>query len=681
MKYSMFTKILAMTLAVLTLTAALLGGAGLAFAKNVGEEYNSWLSRCREEEAMRLATALAESYATRTLGGFTRQELQIIGWGNDPEDIGRMRSLTDGSWCYSIARNGLVYETDYTKAFDGVESFRFELAVSYPVRTTVREDWNDAYYMEPVYTGNEETEPTVMPGSEMLYTRMEESSKYVVTVYFKEDAINAYKGLPLYSCKLLMQLQDWMVIALCAGLFLGLLCLIWLLSMAGRSGETEQVKLAGLCRIPLDIHAAAAGILCVMCMSVARVCGLELLYYNSRPTAFFGICGAVMLLAGVIVVLLFLYALVAQLKTGISNLVKRTALGWCVTRLWNVLGICGKVLCKLYNLLPLIWQYLLTAVAMVGVPFLFCLLSIASYGFGRAFWMMCFFVSLLADCVLVLYGAYAFGTLLRGAKHMAEGDMTAKVPLNRLYGVYKHGGEYLNALSEAAVAAARSQMKSERMKAELITNVSHDIKTPLTSVINYIDLLQKAETEQQRQEYLQVLERQSQRLKKLIEDLMDMSKASTGNVNVEIQSLDAVETVNQALGEFSDKLTAQQLTVIFAPPERAVSMQADGKLTWRVFSNVLSNAVKYALPGTRVYVDIEETERFVTVSVKNISREPLNISAEELMERFVRGDASRNTEGSGLGLNIAQSLMQLQKGNLTLTIDGDLFKTTLQFPK
>ena len=160
-----------------------------------------------------------------------------------------------------------------------------------------------------------------------------------------------------------------------------------------------------------------------------------------------------------------------------------------------------------------------------------------------------------------------------------------------------------------------------------------------------------------------------------------MSKASTGNVTVEIASLDAVETVTQVLGEFADKLTAQQLTVVFAPPERAVPMQADGKLTWRVFSNILSNTVKYALPGTRVYVDVEETESFVTVSVKNISREPLNISAEELMERFVRGDASRNTEGSGLGLNIAQSLMQLQKGSLTLTIDGDLFKTTLQFPK
>jgi signal transduction histidine kinase len=293
---------------------------------------------------------------------------------------------------------------------------------------------------------------------------------------------------------------------------------------------------------------------------------------------------------------------------------------------------------------------------------------------------MCFLVSLLADCALVLYGGYAFGTLLRGAERMAEGDMEAKVPLERLYGAYKRGGEHLNALSEAAVEAARNQMKSERMKAELITNVSHDIKTPLTSVINYIDLLQKAETEQQRQEYLQVLERQSQRLKKLIEDLMDMSKASTGNVTVNITTVDAVEAVNQALGEFSDKLDAAELLPVFHYPEEAVNIKADGRLTWRVISNLLSNAVKYAMPGTRLYIDLSRFDNTVLLSLKNVSKQELNTSAEDLMERFVQGDTSRSTDGSGLGLNIAKTLMELQNGKLQLTVDGDLFKVTLVFP-
>jgi signal transduction histidine kinase len=194
-----------------------------------------------------------------------------------------------------------------------------------------------------------------------------------------------------------------------------------------------------------------------------------------------------------------------------------------------------------------------------------------------------------------------------------------------------------------------------------------------------VDLLQKAESQEQAEEYLEVLNRQSQRLKKLIEDLMEMSKASTGNMAVELMRVNAVEAINQALGEFSEKLEKAQLTPVFNPPEEPVMMIADGRLTWRVLSNLLGNAVKYALPGTRLYIDLVEVNGQVLISLKNISREQLNVSTEELMERFVRGDASRNTEGSGLGLNIAKSLMELQKGQLQLLVDGDLFKATLIF--
>ena len=180
---------------------------------------------------------------------------------------------------------------------------------------------------------------------------------------------------------------------------------------------------------------------------------------------------------------------------------------------------------------------------------------------------------------------------------------------------------------------------------------------------------------------MEVLSRQSQRLKKLIDDLMEMSKASTGNVQVEIARIDAVEAVTQALGEFSDKLTAAGLTPVFHQSEEAIFLLADGRLLWRAMSNVLSNAVKYALPGTRLYVDVSAAGDKAIISFKNISGAQLYISAEELMERFVRGDSSRNTEGSGLGLNIAKSLMELQKGQLQLLVDGDLFKVTLVFPR
>lgn len=238
----------------------------------------------------------------------------------------------------------------------------------------------------------------------------------------------------------------------------------------------------------------------------------------------------------------------------------------------------------------------------------------------------------------------------------------------------------LNDLAGVAVVAAQKQLKSERMKTELITNVSHDIKTPLTSIINYVDLLQKPHTPEEEKTYLEVLNRQSQRLKKLIEDLMEMSKASTGNLTADITKLDAVESVNQALGEFADKLEKAQLTPVFRHPEESVAMMADGRLAWRVLSNLLSNTVKYALPGTRVYIDVMALEGKVIISLKNISRDELNVDADELMERFVRGDDSRNTEGSGLGLNIAKTLMELQKGQLQLLVDGDLFKVTLIFP-
>ena len=210
--------------------------------------------------------------------------------------------------------------------------------------------------------------------------------------------------------------------------------------------------------------------------------------------------------------------------------------------------------------------------------------------------------------------------------------------------------------------------------------MSHDIKTPLTSIINFVDLLRKPHSEAEGEEYLEVLDRQSQRLKKLIDDLMDMSKASSGNMTLELGTVDAAEAINQALGEFGDKLDRVHLTPVFRHPEEPVNMIADGKLLWRILSNLLGNAVKYALPDTRLYVDLMVLQGNAVIAIKNISREQLNVDAEELMERFVRGDASRNTEGSGLGLNIAKSLVELQGGQMHLMVDGDLFKVTLIFP-
>ena len=223
-------------------------------------------------------------------------------------------------------------------------------------------------------------------------------------------------------------------------------------------------------------------------------------------------------------------------------------------------------------------------------------------------------------------------------------------------------------------------MKSERLKTELITNVSHDIKTPLTSIVNYVDLLGKEELPEKAAEYLAVLDRQSRRLKKLTEDLVEASKASTGNITVHLQPIVVNEIVRQAMGDYDQRLAAGKLEVIVTAPGEDLAAMADGRLLWRVLDNLLSNVCKYALSGSRVYLDLERAGDRVRLTVKNISRDPLNISAEELMERFVRGDASRHTEGSGLGLSIARSLMELMGGTFSIAVDGDLFKAELTLP-
>ena len=239
----------------------------------------------------------------------------------------------------------------------------------------------------------------------------------------------------------------------------------------------------------------------------------------------------------------------------------------------------------------------------------------------------------------------------------------------------------LNSVQQGIQQAVEEKMKSERLKTQLITNVSHDIKTPLTSIVNYVDLLKKEEMpSDSAREYLEVLDRQSQRLRKLTEDLVEASKASTGNIPVSLAPTDLNVLLSQVCGEYQQRLEKQVLEPVLSLCEPGAAAMADGRLLWRVLDNLMSNICKYAMPGTRVYLSTEAGEDGVRMVVKNISRYPLNISADELTERFVRGDSSRSTEGSGLGLSIATSLMSLQGGDFRLTIDGDLFKVTLTLP-
>ena len=279
-----------------------------------------------------------------------------------------------------------------------------------------------------------------------------------------------------------------------------------------------------------------------------------------------------------------------------------------------------------------------------------------------------------------LYLAITLKKIKEGGEKIAGGDLGHKIDTKYMYGDFESFAQSLNNINEGLSSAINEQIKSERFKTELITNVSHDIKTPLTSIINYVDLIKKEETDNENiKQYIEVLDRQSSKLKKLVEDLVEASKASSGVLPVNFTVCDVTVLLSQTMGEFENRLEKANITPVLSVPETPVKIMADGRHLWRVFENLMSNICKYAMSGTRAYFDIEIKDKKAIITFRNISRTQLNVTAEELMERFVRGDSSRNTEGSGLGLSIAKSLAELQNGKMTVGVDGDLFKVTLEF--
>lgn len=266
-------------------------------------------------------------------------------------------------------------------------------------------------------------------------------------------------------------------------------------------------------------------------------------------------------------------------------------------------------------------------------------------------------------------------------KNMYDGNKDSQ-PLNEeeYRGESKEVAHWLNDISGGLTNAIEEAMKSERLKTELITNVSHDIKTPLTSIINYVDLMKQENIENEKvKEYLEILDNKSQRLKKLTEDLVEASKASSGNIKLNIEKLNVKELIKQVRGEFEDKFEQRRLEIIENLPDTEVYIKADSRYMFRVMENMYVNISKYALENSRVYVDVKKENDIVKIELKNISKDKLNISVDELMQRFVRGDSARTTEGSGLGISIAKSLTTLQKGKFNIYLDGDLFKVVIQF--
>ena len=390
-------------------------------------------------------------------------------------------------------------------------------------------------------------------------------------------------------------------------------------------------------------------------------------YFNYASSIAVALWGAAVLNC----VFLFLITFVTRCKAG--TVLKNNVIWYAIRLLWRILKAIGRWIGHLVRSIPIIWRTALVILA----AFIFAL----AIGSNMSVLSLPMLLLYLLLAVFALYIAIGFATLQRGSKALAEGDYSKPVDTRFLRGDLKRCGENLNKVQQGVQRAVDERLRSERMKTELITNVSHDIKTPLTSIVNYVDLLKKEDIDNPKaQEYLEVLDRQSKRLKKLTEDLVEASKASSGVIPVDCQPTNVNVLLSQLEGEYEERLQKAELTMIVHPAAGDPVVLADGKLLSRVMDNLMNNIGKYAMPGTRVYAAAAADEKESTISIKNVSRNELNVSADELMERFVRGDSSRHTEGSGLGLSIAKSLVELQGGRFELSIDGDLFSADISLP-
>ena len=434
----------------------------------------------------------------------------------------------------------------------------------------------------------------------------------------------------------------------------------YLLVTAGKRKGSEEIKTRLIDRMPYMI------VLCIFGMGIALLC--EGMFYMIEHI------GMVMVLALLCAMIGLEFLLTTYVRLRSHTFIRYTACYYAFSlakKIWE--HICSPV--------KKVWGYMtqnLPLFVMGSAAFGF--FSLIEFGTSASMAYGLYFIIKIIEYGLFIVFILQFDAVRKAARRISQGDLSHPLDIKSLIWIFKTYGQDLNNVSDGIENAVQEKMKSERFRTELITNVSHDIKTPLTSIINYVDLLEKEDIDNEKvKEYLEVLDRQTARLKKLIADLLEASKASTGNLKVNMEELDAAVLISQVAGEYTERFAQKQLEPVLKNETSPVMINADGRHLWRVFDNLMNNIFKYAQEGTRVYIDVIPKDNGAVITFKNISKCPLNISSEELMERFVRGDSSRNTEGSGLGLSIAQSLMQLMNGNMELTIDGDLFKVTLEF--
>lgn len=547
--------------------------------------------------------------------GYGNIYTNINEWRNNPETFDRKNSDFELSMWYQ-RKNGIITEMEQTGKDTAAGR---HLKSIYSDHVMIDKD-------ETVFLGLD----TELPNNDSIYRAARSYDKYV-------PWINVLLGLAIGSLIL------WLILVVIGTI------------QSGHNACDRKIQLCAMDRMPTEVEGALILICCSAVIALAFWGFAACINYEAAvwilvlesilAAACYGIC------------LIFYYSIVRRIKG--KNL-------WSSSLVRSILSICKGVYAARNTSTRLILLFggfvLMHLILLGGVGTVLCL---------------------IVDGLVLLYmirEASGRQSVIEGLQQIGAGDLDYKVDTTNLIGDNLELAETVNRVGDGLQAAVKERMKSERLKADLITNVSHDIKTPLTSIINYVDLLKRENIQDPRiKGYIEILDSKSQRLKQLTEDLVEASKVSSGNVKLEFVTLNLNELVQQMNGEFDERFSNRNLSVVMKMPKESLRISADGRRIWRVLENLYGNAAKYAMPGTRVYVETGKKDGRVIFTMKNISENPLNIEAEELTERFIRGDVSRSTEGSGLGLSIAQNLTRLQHGTFDIYLDGDLFKVTLTF--
>ena len=529
---------------------------------------------------------------------------------------------------------------------------------SYPYRIYV-------CVLPPTQSGTDFYEITGISSDFSIYEDLHKNN-YYTEYYIVEGGINPNSSIldvyRIYSTAhhILYSLKIGIYLIAVLALVLMIVSFVALMSVAGRRPKKEEIVPWYFHKMPFDI------LLAIYIFGSLALAALGGTIEDEVGIGCIAVCS--------LFLPLFCMSFAVRIKT--KTLIRNTLIFKILMLLWKGIKAVGRFLMTVIKNMRLLWKVILV---FVGLMFFWGItIAMHSWRFEAVLLFLAPFTVLPALILITLQ----INRLKKGAQELSEGHFDHVIDTKMMLPEIKKHAVNLNSMAAAQKIAVEEKLKSERMKTELITNVSHDIKTPLTSIINYADLISKEENNSEKtKEYSEVLVRQSKRLKTLLEDLVEASKASTGNLEVDLQPCDAQVFISQCAGEYEEKFGQYDLTLITSVPEEPVRIMADGRRMQRVFDNLLNNACKYSMPGTRVYVDLKETDKEAVFTFKNTSKEQLNMTEDELMERFTRGDSSRNTEGSGLGLSIAGNLAELQNGKLRLTTDGDLFKATLSFPK